>query len=476
MLKNYFKLAWRSLFKNKLYSVIILSGLALAYTACILIYLHVSDELSYDRYHENGDRIYRVVKDFVNDDGTFLPDATTPPALAPAILKEIPEVEEAVRLMPGWGNKYLVRRGDKTFFEELRYRGDSAVLKVFTFTFLEGNPDKALSKPENVIISKKMADKYFGHESPIGKNIEIGEGDSKLKVVTAVISDIPDNSHFHFDFLMAMPSQSVEWSSDWGWYNWYTYIKLKSGANIKDVETKIVTLFKKNNPESKTRYYTQALSDIHLNSKLKWELEPNGDATFVKIFIIVGIFIILIAAVNYINLSIAQGLSRSKEVGIRKVSGAFGVRLITQFLAESVLISMLAAIVAIALVELVLPSLNDQFQKNILPVSRQPFEILAGIMALAFLLGTISGFYPSLYLSAFKPVQVLKGAFQTGNRSLWLRKGLVIVQFTISIALITGTILVVRQVNYLRSKDLGFDKDHVVVVQNAQYVQQKVAM
>jgi putative ABC transport system permease protein len=476
MIRNYLKLAWRTLLKNKTYSLIIISGLALGYAACIMIYLHVSDELSYDRYHQDSDRIYRVVKDFMNDDGSVLPDATTPPALAYVIKQEIPEVEEATKLIPGWGSKFLVRNGDKVFYEEGRFRADSGILKVFTFEFLEGDAVSALSKPNNVIITQTLATKYFGEESPIGKNLEVGDGDDRLKVVTAVVKELPKNSHFHFDLLLALPLQATKWNTNWRWYNWYTYIKLKPGASIAEVEQKIITLFKKHNPESKTRYYTQALTDIHLHSKLKWEMEPSGDATTVNIFITIGIFIILIASINYINLSITQAFNRSKEVGIRKVSGAYARGLVNQFLTESILTSLIAVIFAIALVEAMLPLVNLQFGKNILPLSEQPLEILTGIILGAATLGIISGIYPSIYLSAFRPVQVLKGVFQPGNNNVWLRKGLVVLQFTISVALITGTIIVVRQTNYLKTKDLGFNKEKVLVVENVGNVNDKQAL
>ena len=225
MIRNYLKLAWRTLLKNKMYSLIIISGLALGYASCILIYLHISDEQSFDRHHLGSDRIYRVVKDFVNDDGTYLPDATTPLAVAPAILAEIPEVEEAVRVFPNWGDKYLVRVGDKVFYEERRYRADSTYFKMFAHEFLEGDPRTALSKPTNVVLTRKMVKKYFGDESPIGKSIQIGEGENSLSVVSAVIEDIPGNTHFHFDFLLPLPANFTR-NNHWGWYNWYTYIRL----------------------------------------------------------------------------------------------------------------------------------------------------------------------------------------------------------------------------------------------------------
>ena len=466
MIRSYLKLAWRTLVKNKTFSLIIISGLTLGYTACIIIYLHVRNERSYDTHNQDYHRVYRVVKDFVNDDNTFLPDATTPPALAWAIKQEIPEVEEATRFIPNWGSKFLVRYGDKVFYEEGRYRADSSILKIFSYKFLQGNSASALNKPQSVVISRSMEKKYFGEEKALGKTIEIGEGDNKAYAVTGVIEDIPEQAHFHFDFLVSLASNSARLNSNWASYNWYTYIKIRPGASIAQVEPKIIELYKKHDPNGKNRYYTQALSDIHLQSKLKWELEPNSDITLVKIFVIIGIFILFIASVNYINLSVSLSFNRSKEVGIRKVSGAHSGKLVYQFLTESILTSGVSILIALALVEALLPLLSQEFGTNILGLTDQPLEVMGLIIGTAFVIGLLSGLYPAVYLSAFKPVQVLKGVFQPGNQNLWLRKGLVVLQFTISIALIAGTILVIQQVNFIRDKELGFEKEKVLIIEN----------
>jgi len=466
MIRSYLKLAWRTLVKNKIFSLIIISGLTLGYAACIMIYLHVRNELSYDTHNNDYDRVYRVVKDFVNEDNNFLPDATTPSALAWAIKQEIPEIEEATKFMPNWGAKFLVRYGDNVFYEEGRYRADSSILKVFTYKFLEGNSASALSKPQSVVISRSMEKKYFGDEQALGKTIEIGEGDNKGFAVTGVIEDVPEQAHFHFDFIISLGSNSAQLNSNWGNYFWYTYIKLKPGTSIEQVEPKIIELYKKHDPNGKNRYYTQALSDIHLQSKLKWELEANSDITFVRIFVMVGIFILFIAAINYINLSISLSFNRSKEVGIRKVSGAHGGKLVYQFLTESILTSGVSVLIALAIVEVLLPVLNQEFGTNLLSFTQQPLELTGLIIGTALVIGLLSGLYPALYLSAFKPVQVLKGVIQPGNQNLWLRKGLVVLQFTISIALIAGTILVIRQVNFIQDKDLGFEKEKVLIIDN----------
>lgn len=469
MLLSYIKLAWRTLSKNKVYSLIIVSGLALAYCACLLIFLYVRQEISYDKQSPDASRIHRVVKDFVNDDGTFLPDATTPPAIAPAIQQEISSVESVIRLFPSWGSKALIRVGDQSYYEPQLYRADSNFFSFFNLHLLQGDEATALTQPNQVVLTQSTAHKYFGDEPALGKNITIGEGESSLMTVSGIIADLPPNLHFHFDLLIAIREGIDE---AWGWYNFYTYIKLKPGTTIADVEPQVIALFKSHRPsDTWTRYYTQPLTDIHLNSKLKWELEPNGDQTFVNIFVAVAILILLIASVNYINLSIVQSLSRSKEVGIRKVSGAAGSKLINQFLLESTLVSLVSFAVAFILVETLVPFVNQRFSLFLPQLSQLPLPTLAIIVGIGALVGLAAGLYPSVYLSAFKPAEVLKGVFSPGRGNLWVRKALVVLQFSISIALISGALIVFGQVTFLHTRALGFDKDHVVIVENLEGIQ-----
>ncbi len=479
MIRNYLNITLRYLQKNKLYFLIIFSGLILGYTSCLLIYLHVSQEFSYDRYHPDAERIYRVVKDFANDGGTYLPDATTPPALAPAIAREIPEVEAVVRLFPSWGNQYLFKKGEQSFYEEGVYRADASIFDIFTFRFLAGNPETALQAPESLVITAAMARKYFGEswkkgEDILGQTLEVMAGtQSTLCQITGVIEVIPSQSHFHFDFLRPM---ITDIDQDWDWYNWYTYIKVKPQTNFATVEDKIIALYQKHNPESKNRYYIQALQDIHLHSQLKWELEPNGHIAFVNIFIIISIFIMLMASCNYINLSILQAFQRSKEVGIRKASGAQRKGLIGQFILESIALNLLAIILSIGLAELSIPYLNALFALELQPFSQQPWVKILLVVLGAGVIGLMAGFYPAWYLSAFQPVKVLKGIFRPDNHNQWLRKGLVVLQFTISVALIAGAIIVSEQVRFLKLKDLGFDPQQIIIIENAGYVNNKEAM
>jgi len=342
MLKSYFKIALRNLLRYKGFSFINIAGLAIGMACCILVALFIMDEMSYDRHNQDSDRIYRVVKDFVNDDGSRLPDATTPPAIGAAIQKDIPEIEHVARLMPGWGNKFYVRNGEKRFIEENLYKADSSVFDVFTFEFIKGDPKTALQPPNAIVLTESAAKKYFGSEDPIGKTLEVDDWDRQ--VVTAVIKDIPENSHFKFDLLAPLRFRGrdgnlININTNWGWYNYYTYMKLKPGANIASVDKKIRDVFHKNQPESTNYFYSQALTDIHLTSNLKWELRPNSDKVYIYIFGTVALFILLIACINYINLTTARSSLRAREIGIRKVSGAVRLALIHQFLIESIVIS-----------------------------------------------------------------------------------------------------------------------------------------
>ena len=473
MIKNYFKIAWRNILRYKVFSFINILGLAIGLACCVLVGLFIIDEVSYDKYHKDSDRIYRVVKDFVNDDGTKLPDATTPPAIGAAIQKDIPEIEKVARLMPGWGGKFYIRNGDKRFIEENVYRADSSIFDVFSFRFIQGNPKTALKDLHSIVLTESMAKKYFGSDYPVGKTLQVDNGDPRI--VSAVIADMPENSHFKFDFLAALKffdnnDQPIDINSIWGWYNYYTYIKLKPGTSITNVDKKIQAVFKKNQPENKNEFYSQAITDIHLTSNLKWELRSNSDKSYIYIFGTVAIFILLIACINYINLTTARSSLRAREIGIRKVSGAVRSALVRQFLTESVLISFLAALVALILAELLLPGINSITGKSLSLLYRGSFLVPIIVLGFAVALGIIAGFYPALFLSSFEPAKVLKGEKLTGIGKFTLRKVLVVAQFTISIALIIGTMIVIRQIRFIQNAKLGLNKDHVLMINDAGYL------
>ena len=463
MFKNYFKVAWRSLLKYKGFSFINIFGLATGMACSLLIFLFVKDELSYDRYHKDAGRVYRVVKDFINDDGSRIPDATSPAALAPAMQREIPEVESVTRLMPHWGGSWTVEYGNKKLPESKFWRADSNFFDVFTFSFIKGNAKSALKDVKSVVITETIAKKYFGNEDPMGKTLKISCCGGSLNV-TGVIKDVPANSHFHFDLLSSF-RQLGNLDDNWGQYNYYTYAKVKPGTSIPSFTNKIQETYKRNQDENYSVFYVQSLTDIHLNSNLKWELEPNGDRLYVKVFIWVGLFILLIAAINYINLSTAKSSLRTKEVGVRKVSGAVRSSLIRQFLFESLLTCLISAVVAIVIAQLLLSVVNAITLKQLSVIGN---PITLGFMVLAALfVGLVAGLFPALYLSSFKPIQVLKGLKLNEGGALTLRRALVVVQFTISSILIIGALIIGQQMKFIQNAKLGIDKEQVVVIKNA---------
>ena len=465
MIKNYFKIAWRSLIRHRGFSFINVFGLATGLACSLLIFLFVKDEKSYDQFHRGSENIYRVVKDFVNDDGTRLPDATTPPALAPALQREIPEVEYITRVFPNWGRNFLFKYADKKITEEKLYRVDSSFFDVFTFPFIKGNAKSAFKELNSVIITESTAKRYFGNEDPMGKVLQSELGDM---AVTGVLKDVPLNSHFHFDFLISVRKLSGNLDGNWGFYNFYTYAKLKPNTNIASFTKKVQDIYQKNNERATNIFYVQALNDIHLTSNLKWELEPNSDKLYVYIFTIIAIFILLIAGINYVNLATAKASVRAKEVGVRKVAGAFRSSLVNQFLIESVITCLIASALAILIAELLLPAVNALTQKH-LTVIGSPVALLY-LSGVALSLGIIAGFFPAFYLSSFKPVIVLKGYKLSEKRTLGLRKALVIVQFTISSVLIIGALIISQQIHFIQSAKLGLNKEQVLIIKNAGYL------
>jgi putative ABC transport system permease protein len=466
MFRNYIKIAFRTLWKNKKLSFINIFGLAVGMTCSLLIFLFVQDEIAYDRHHEGADRIYRVVKDFINDDGSRIPDATTPGPLAAAMKREIPEVEQITRLHPNWGGTTVVQYGEKRIPEEKMARVDSTFFDVFTVPFVKGDPATALSDVNSIILSESAARRYFGEDEAIGKTLTlVGQGDV---TVTAVMKDMPAQSHFHYDFLLSFRRLPPAAETNWNNYNYYTYVRLRETADVASLKQKIQRVHDSNVEESYSDFYIQPLVDIHLTSRLKWELEPNGDRMYVYIFTIIGIFVLVIGAINYINLSTAKTSLRAKETGIRKVSGAQRTSLVFQFLLESIIICILASILALTLAYALIPTVNELTQKQLAIGGN--FTVVLYLAAVTIFIGVLAGLFPALYLSSFKPIAVLKGLKMTERGALNLRKALVVVQFTISIALIIGAIIIIQQMDYLQSAKLGFDKEQVVVVKNGGYL------
>jgi putative ABC transport system permease protein len=463
MFKNYYRIALRTLWKNKKLTAINVVGLASGLACSLLIFLYVQYETGYDKFNENGDRIYRVVKDFINDDGSRIPDATTPGPLAFAMQENLAEVESITRLHPDWGGTIRVSYEEKAFSEPKVWRVDSSFFDVFTVRFLKGSPKTALSDINSVVITESTAKRYFGETEPIGKILTMNGKDHVT--VTGLINDVPAQSHFHYDFLLSYRRLPPSANTNWNSYNYYTYVKVKPGTDVASFEEKIQKLYEKSIVEDYSDFYVQPLLKIHLTSKLKWELEANGDQLYVYIFMIIGGFIVIIAAINYINLSTAKSSLRAKETGIRKVSGARRQSLVIQFLLESVILTILSAVFALVIAYLLIPVLNELTQKQLSLTSDLKIYLWFVLVTLA--IGLIAGLFPAMYLSSFQPVAVLKGFKLQERRALSLRKGLVIVQFTISITLIIGALVIFSQVNYIQSANLGFSKDRVLVIRNA---------
>jgi putative ABC transport system permease protein len=478
MLKNYFTVAIRNIHRNKFASLIKIISLSVGMICFAIISLFVYHELSFDRFHKDPEQVYRVVKDFVNEDGSRVPDATTPPAFAPAIQKDIPEVAYTTRVFPSWGGKFLMEYNENRTFEEQVVRIDSSFFDVFTFDFVKGDQQSAIAQPNFIIITESTAKRLFGGTDVIGKVIKIiNRQDTHDFFVSGILKDVPENSHFTFDFLISLRAyRDNSMDTNWGWYNFYTYVRLRPEADPENFESKLQPLFKKHNPDSRTECYAQALTDIHLKSSLKWELSANGDYSYVRILATIGIFVIVLAAINYINLVTAQSAKRAKEVGIRKVSGAVRHTLVKQFLLESVILSTAATLISIAAVESVLPFLKDIFNTGLSFFEDSNLYIFWMVVGVGILTGLIAGIYPAFYISSFQPVKVLKGTLTGMAGDAFLRKGLVTFQFVISTILIIGTFVISSQIDFVRTKKLGYTKENILMIHNAGGLQNRDAL
>jgi putative ABC transport system permease protein len=377
--------------------------------------------------------------------------------------KDIPEVAITTRVFPGWGANFLIKYGDKKINEDKLYRVDSSFFDVFTFPFVHGNAKDAFKEVQSIVLTESSAKRYFGNDNPVGKTLQIDRLGNLM--VTGVIKDVPHASHFHFDFLISTRKFGGNIDADWGFYNFYTYAKLKPNSDITAFTKKVQDVYKRNTTDGANIFYVQPLTDIHLTSNLKWELEPNSDKLYVYVFTIIGIFILLIAGINYVNLATAKASVRAKEIGVRKVTGALRSSLIGQFLVESVITCLLAALLAVIFAQLLLPVANALTLKQLTVIGNP--GVLAYMLIGVLLLGIVAGFFPAIYLSSFKPITVLKGLKISEKGTLSLRKTLVVVQFTISTVLIIGVLIISQQMHYLQSAKLGLNKEQVIVVKNA---------
>jgi putative ABC transport system permease protein len=477
MFRNYLKIAFRNLWKNKGYSAINVLGLAIGLATCLLMLTYVMDELSYDKFNKKAKRIYRVEAE-INFGGTHFILAVAPDPLGATLKKDFPQVEQYVRFRNYGG--FAVKKGNEIVPEDNVINVDSTLFDVFTLPAIEGDTKTALNNPSSIVITEKIAKKYFNTTNAIGKILTVNG--STNYTVSAVIKNIPRQSHFNYDFFVPLHSDESK-QNNWLSNNFNTYIILKEGADPKQLKSQFDAVINKYlGPQAQAllnatmeelkkngsyvKYSLTPLTQIHLHSNKTAELGANSSIQYVYIFSAIAIFILLIACVNFMNLATARSSNRAREVGVRKVLGSNKQNLIIQFLMESVLISFIALVFSIFIAQLLLPYFNQLSGKQIeMGWFTKPW-LLPALISLVLIVGILAGSYPSFYLSSFQPILVLKGKLAGGFKSSWLRSSLVVFQFAISVILIVGTVIIYSQLNFIRNKRLGFDRDHVMIVQN----------
>lgn len=469
MLKNYLTIAWRNIRKNKVFSLINILGLSIGLASCLLITQYVIHEMSYDNYHSKKDRIFRMQQDRYDKGVLSTQWAYGCSAVGQALKENFPEVKEYVRMH---GGSEVLSYGDVFFKEEKAYFASEAFFKVFSIPLIKGDPESVLDRPQTLVLSRSAAKRYFRDEDPIGKTLKMnGEVDFE---VTGVFEDVPENSHMKPEVLYSFATVVRWWGEEvltaWQWDGFWNYILLDEGVNPAVFEAKIPALVEKLAGEDLKRYdagvafHLQRIDDIHLDSHYMGEFEANGSRSSTYFLSIIAAFVLLIAWINYINLSTARSMERAKEVGLRKVMGSYRTQLVRQFLMESSLLNVFAFVIALLLVVIALPYFNELAGRQIgftLLQSAQFWVALGGILILGILL---SGLYPAFVLSGYMPVEVLKGKFRTSWRGLYLRKGLVVFQFVATVVLLVGTFTVYRQITFMRQQDLGVNIDQTLIL------------
>jgi len=479
MIANIFKVALRNLTRKFGYTIINIAGLSIGLACSILIFLYVVNEFTYDRFHENAGRIYRIsVRGQMP--GNDLNMAVTSAPMMEAMLMDYPEVENATRFR-NFGN-FLVRRDDVKFQEtgETFIYADSSFFEIFSFTLTEGNPSEVLTAPRSLVLSERYASKYFGNEDPVGQTLRV-ERDTNLYTVTGIMENVPENSHFHFDMVGSMSTVQDSRNQFWMSHNYYNYVLLSPETDIEQFNEGLRQMVLKyvgpqieeflgigieqfEESGNSFGYFTQPITDIHLHSNLQYEAEANGNPVYVYIFLVIAILILTIACINFMNLATARATTRSREVGLRKVVGSRKGLLVGQFLTESIVLSLFSLIVALLIVYLALPYYNNLIQLDL------DFDLFAHaytfplLLAMALFVGLIAGSYPAFVLASFQPKAVLKGELQFGSSRSVLRSSLVVVQFAVAIVILLGTVIANRQLNYMRTKDLGFEKGNRLVI------------
>ena len=475
MIKNYFKIALRNILRHKGYATINIGGLAIGIACCLVIFLFVRNELNYDRFHQNGERVFRVLRQAIGD-GTYRKIGVTSPPYAPALQTDFPtDVEETIRVMPNDG---LVTYGDKSFYERRFYFADKNFFEFFSYPMLVGQSAEVLSKPNDVVISKAMAEKYFGDKNPLGEILSL---DRRYEFrVTGIFNDPPANTHLTFDFVASLAVfESRPWFTNWWNNNLFTYVRLRPGGEQSALESRM--------PQFMDKYFgdhfrktgltmtllLEPLQDIFLHNATTFDLIPHGDPQTILLFTAIAILVLLVACINYTNLATAKSAGRAKEVGMRKVMGAYRQNLMAQFIGESIMVALLATVLAVALLEVGLHYFNQWFQLQL--AFAHSAGSWAALLAGAIAVGIVGGGYPALFLSAFRPARALKPKFKAGSHNSFLRQALVVMQFTVSIVLIICTLVIARQLDFVRTKKLGFDKEQVVLfdINNREFYQNR---
>jgi len=468
MLKNYMKIAYRNIIKQKIYSVINILGLALGLTVCILVGLYIYQEFNYDNYHENGDRLYRVSMKTISPTVTRH-TAETPALVAPNLKGNFPEIEKISRIY--FSGKDLITFDNKKFYEKDIVFADEDFFNMFSYKTILGNTSDFLKKKDTIILTRDIAEKYFGNENPLGK---IFTYNNKVNLeITGVIENIPVNSHFTFDMVTTYETikelPAGNYLEQWGaTFGSYTYIMLYSDIDLKQFSSKVgpfLTEKMESSPLVKRSIDLQPVSSINIYSDISDEINPNSSISYIMMLGSISLFILILACINFINLTTARAVKRAREIGVRKVFGAYKLQLIKQFLGESILITFIALGFAFVFVELFEPSFSQLIGSELIYNCFNNIFILSAIIGTSLIVGVIAGLYPSFVLTHFQPVQVIKGMNTKGKSgSTFLRKGLVLFQFSISIILIIFTILINQQIRFMRSYDMGFDKDQVIIV------------
>ena len=486
MIKNYLLIAWRNLRKNKTFSIINITGLSIGVSCFLLIALYVLDELSYDKYNVHAHQIYRIDDQIKFGDFSY-DGAETPPIMGPAFMKDYPQIVQYVRFKKH--DSFVVQNGSENFKEDKAAYADPSIFDVFTLPMIGGDPNTALKEPYSLVITESTAQKYFNTTDVVGRTLVINKNEDYK--ITGVIKDIPEQSHFHFDFLFSMAEMDQSKENTWFSTNFQTYLLVKPGTDVEQLERRLNKTFMtyaapqfQNHINMSEEVFEKRgnsmhislmpLTQIHLYSNKKDELGTNSSIEYMYIFSAIAVFILLIACVNFMNLSTAHSSNRAKEVGLRKVFGSLRNNLIVQFFAESVFISLLSFLLAIETVLLLLPLFNHLTDKHISSLLLLNPMMLFGVLLLMIIVGLIAGSYPAFFLSSFKPIEVLKGNLSRGFKGSAVRNALVVFQFSISIILMIGTLVIFNQLNYIRSKNLGFNKDHVLVLQNTYALDTKV--